>query len=130
MKNDLGMSDNEQVQYFNPIMILVWIIQLLIVGMDYSKDQRISWSIPIIGSVLLIQIFMIWKTNYDEMMAERREAMGKKYGGALVNSTPVIQPGTTNLAMAQQKSANFDTMVDLDISSNLKSKKNDQEKTN
>jgi hypothetical protein len=64
------------------------------------------------------------------MMEERREAMSKRHGGAIVKSTPVIQPGTTNLAMAQQKSSNFDTMVDLDVSSNLKSKNNDQEKTN
>jgi hypothetical protein len=27
MKNDLDMSDSEQVQYFNPIMLLVWILQ-------------------------------------------------------------------------------------------------------
>ncbi|MHA2028869.1 MAG: hypothetical protein ACW99Q_05720, partial [Candidatus Kariarchaeaceae archaeon] len=62
---------SEKVQYFNPFLILIWILQLIILAMDYSDDNKVTWSIPVIGSFLLIQLYMVWKTNYDEMVEEQ-----------------------------------------------------------
>ena len=55
------MSETEQVKYFNPLLILVWILQIILIAMDYSADGAITWSIPVVGSFLLVQIYMIWK---------------------------------------------------------------------
>lgn len=81
--------------------------------MDYSPDQTITWSIPIVGSVIVIQIYMIWKTNYDQMVQEQREVEAKKLGGSIVKDTPLIQPGVTNLADANKKGG---AMVNLTLS--------------
>ena len=89
----------EQVKYFNPLLMLVWILQIILVAMDYSADNAITWSIPVVGSFLLVQIYMIWKTNYDEMVQESMEARNKE-GNELVRKTPLIIPGKSDLSSA------------------------------
>ena len=91
------MSEMEQVKYFNPLLILVWILQIILIAMDYSADGAITWSIPVVGSFLLVQIYMIWKTNYDEMVQESREARNKE-DNELVRNTPLITPGKSELS--------------------------------
>jgi hypothetical protein len=91
------MSEMEQVKYFNPLLILVWILQIIIVAMDYSADSAITWSIPVVGSFLLVQIYMIWKTNYDEMVQESMEARNMEQN-ELVRNTPLITPGKSDLS--------------------------------
>ena len=90
---------SEQVQNFNPILILIWILQLIILAMDYSSDGAVSWSIPVIGSFLLVQLYMVWKTNYDEMVEEQNQRMMAKYGDPKIANTPTITPGITNLQL-------------------------------
>ena len=75
------MSDTEQIQSFSPLMILIWVLNIIVVAMDYSPDQRITWSIPVVGSVIVVQVYMIWKTNYDQMVQEQREVQAQKLGG-------------------------------------------------
>ena len=87
----------QQIKYFNPLLILVWILQISLVAMDYSADGAITWSIPVVGSFLLVQIYMIWKTNYDEMVQESREARVRD-DNELVRNTPLITPGKTDLS--------------------------------
>ncbi|OLS26194.1 MAG: hypothetical protein HeimC2_16060 [Candidatus Heimdallarchaeota archaeon LC_2] len=90
---------SEQVQNFNPILVLIWILQLIILAMDYSSDGAVSWSIPVIGSFLLVQLYMVWKTNYDEMVEEQNQRMMAKYGDPKIANTPTITPGITNLQL-------------------------------
>lgn len=94
------MSDTEQVKHFNPLLVLIWILQLLLLGIDYNADQRVSWSIPIIGSVLLIQVYMIWKTNYDEMIAEQKENQAITLEKPILNQQQLI---TLNLPDVNSK---------------------------
>lgn len=90
------MSDMEQVQYFNPLLILIWILQLIMLAMDYSQDQRVSWSIPVIGSFLLIQIYMIWKTNYDQMKDEQRTQRKIEKSQSFVELGLINHPNNSN----------------------------------
>ncbi|MHA2252592.1 MAG: hypothetical protein ACXAD7_19665 [Candidatus Kariarchaeaceae archaeon] len=108
------MSDTEQVQYFNPILILMWVLQLIILGMDYSGDQRVTWSIPIIGSFLLIQIYMIWKTNYDQMIKEQKEGQTRAVSGDLLDHVPIMQPrqNTSNQIINLELSPAIDSSED------------------
>ncbi|MHA2100429.1 MAG: hypothetical protein ACW99A_17270 [Candidatus Kariarchaeaceae archaeon] len=101
---------SEKVQYFNPFLILIWILQLIILAMDYSDDNKVTWSIPVIGSFLLIQLYMVWKTNYDEMVEEQNQKVMKQYG---TDSTPVITPGVTNLQTAN--STQDGSMIQLNL---------------
>lgn len=110
------MSDMEQVQSFNPLLIVVWVLEILIVAMDYSADQKITWSIPVVGSFLVVQIYMLWKTNYDKMVQEQREVQALKAGGSIVANTPLIQPGRTNLQGANSSKSN---MVNLTLAPSL-----------
>ena len=110
------MSDIEQVQSFNPLLIVVWVMEIIIVAMDYSSDQRISWSIPVIGSFLIIQLYMLWKTNHDNMIQEQRKFRALKIGGSLVENTPLIQPGKTNLQNASSRNS---VIVDLTLAPSL-----------
>ncbi len=105
-------EDTDKIQSFNPLLILVWILELIILAMDYSQDNAVSWSIPVIGSFLLIQVYMIWKTNSDELELERREAVAKSSSN-LVKNTPLIHPGKTNLTQLHSKHS---SMVDLTLS--------------
>ena len=90
------MSDMEQVQYFNPLLILIWILQLIMLAMDYSQDQRVTWSIPVIGSFLLIQIYMIWKTNYDQMKDEQRTQQKIEKSQSFVELRLINHPNNSN----------------------------------
>jgi len=89
------MSGAEQVDNFNPLLIVIWITQLLLLGWDWSQDGQVKWSIPIIGSFFLVQIYMLWKTNYDKMMEERQDQQARALGGPM--DTPKITPGKTKL---------------------------------
>ena len=90
------MSNAEKVQSLNPIMVIIWITNFLIFYWDWSNDGIVSWSIPIIGSVLIVQIYMVWKTNYDEMMEDDRVVQINALGGP--TNRPDIVPGTNNLS--------------------------------
>lgn len=98
------MSGAEQVDSFNPMLIVIWITQLLLLGWDWSQDQRIWWSIPIIGSFFFIQLYMIWKTNHDKMMEEERDRQARALGGPV--DTPEIVPGQTKLKDLYKNSDN------------------------
>ena len=108
---------SEQVQNFNPILILIWIIQLIILAMDYSSDGAVSWSIPIIGSFLLVQLYMVWKTNYDEMVEEQNKRTMARYGDSKIANTPTITPGITNLQSVNigNKAALQDPIIQLNL---------------
>lgn len=116
---------SEQVQSFNPLLILIWVFELIILGIDYSTDHRVTWSIPIIGSFLVVQIYMIWKTNYDKMMQEEREKQAKILGGDLVKNTPIIEPGRTNLQNVNTVNKTDSPIISLNLapSINLNEKK-------
>lgn len=88
------MSGAERVNSFNPLLILIWVFQLIILGIDW-QDGSVTWSIPIIGSFLLIQIYMVWKTNYDEMQQAQSDAHARSLGGPM--DTPMIDPNRTDL---------------------------------
>ncbi|MDH5401004.1 MAG: hypothetical protein OEY49_00825, partial [Candidatus Heimdallarchaeota archaeon] len=62
-----------------------------------------------------IQLYMIWKTNYDEMIEEEREKRRQKMGG-LVGNTPLIKPGVTDLKQIHSTDTH---MVNLNISPNV-----------
>ena len=108
---------SEQVQNFNPILILIWILQLIILAMDYSADGAVSWSIPVIGSFLLVQLYMVWKTNYDEMVEEQNQQMMARYGDPKIANTPTITPGITNLQSINigNKASSQDPIIQLNL---------------
>jgi len=107
------MSDTEQVQSFNPILILIWLLQIIIVAMDYSQDGIVKWSIPVVGSFFLVQLYMLWKTNYDEMIQEQNERFNAL--NPIIKNTPLIIPGKTNLQNENTQS----NMIDLTLSPSL-----------
>lgn len=112
---------SEKVQSFNPFLVLIWILQLIILGIDYEPDRSISWSIPIIGSFLVIQIYMIWKTNYDEMVEEQQANMIANRGGTM--SPPTIRPGITNL---QEANSTKNSMIQLNLSPSVTDEKEEK----
>lgn len=110
------MSDElDKVDSFNPLLILIWILQLIILAMDYSQDNAVTWAIPVIGSFLVVQIYMIWKTNSDEIAEEERR-MNAQNSDDLVKNTPLIKPGKTNLT---QLHTSHTSTVDLTLSPSL-----------
>ncbi|MFV2014934.1 MAG: hypothetical protein ACC656_05880 [Candidatus Heimdallarchaeota archaeon] len=112
---------SEKIQYFNPFIALIWVLQIIILAMDYSPDKKVTWSIPVIGSFLLIQLYMVWKTNYDEMMEEQNQQLMDAYGGENLSRTPVIKPGVTNLQLANspQDSNQSGPMIQLNLAPSL-----------
>lgn len=86
---------SERVSSFNPIIIAIWLTSLVLFIVDYTPDSRISWSIPIIGSILLVQLYFVWKTNYDDMIEKDREKQVAALGGP--TDVPTIDPLRQNL---------------------------------
>jgi len=119
------MSGAEKVNSFNPIWIVIWITQILIVGVDYAQDGRIVWSIPIVGSVFIVQVYMIWKTNYDEMMEERQKRQARALGGPI--DTPKIVPGQTKLKDLYPSKNNSQGSKDSKKMINLNAQPSDEE---
>lgn len=114
------MSSSQQVQYFNPFLILIWILQVILFAIDYSDNGRGTWSIPVIGSFFLVQVYMVWKTNSDEMKQEQQLAAQRALGGSLVEDTPIIQPGITNLSdMSKQSSSSSSPVIHLGFAPGL-----------
>lgn len=110
------MSGAEQVESFNPLLVVIWLTQLLLLGWDWSADGQVRWSIPIIGSFFIIQLYMIWKTNYDQMMEEQRDAQARALGGPM--DTPKIQPGKTNINELYKSKETTETSSGSNKSSN------------
>ncbi len=122
---------SEQVQHFNPFLILVWILQLIILAIDYTDDGKVYWSIPIIGSFLLIQLYMVWKTNYDEMIEEQNQRITARYGDTRITNTPQITPGITNLQAVNVKQDNTvqDSIIQLNLAPSVNLNDQDEEDT-
>lgn len=122
---------SEQVQHFNPFLILVWILQLIILAIDYTDDGKVYWSIPIIGSFLLVQLYMVWKTNYDEMIEEQNQRITAKYGDTRIANTPHITPGITDLQAVNVRQDNTaqDSIIQLNLAPSVNLNDQDEEET-
>ncbi|MHA2504227.1 MAG: hypothetical protein ACXAE3_15320 [Candidatus Kariarchaeaceae archaeon] len=118
------MSSSDQVDSFNPILLAIWATQLLLLGWDWSQDGKVLWSIPIIGSFFVIQLYMIWKTNYDSMLQEQRNAQAIALGGPI--DTPEIDPRSTKLQDLYKTTEKRERDPKKDININVNQSENDQ----
>ena len=115
------MSGSDRVNSVSPFLVLIWIFQLIILVIDW-QDGGVSWSIPIIGSFLLVQVYMVWKTNSDEIMQEQTEAMARSLGGPM--DTPMINPNQTDLR--SMYSSKEETKRSGSVNINIKAENQDQ----
>ena len=123
------MSGAERVRSFNPILLLIWAFQIIIFVLDLQGDGRVSWSIPIIGSFFFVQLYMIWKTNYEQMEEERRSKMAEMLGGP--KNVPEIDPTSQSLKTyyksAEPKKEVSGPMLNVDATSENERSENVEE---